>query len=248
LQSSPQPIYNLNKLIVAQSNHPNNRSICFLRAIDQHVYVSCKDGTVKRYNIENHLDLISYEGNAFDAVMTILVDYKHNLLFTGSKHGVFRCFKLNNGYLMGSKTLFSQIQTICESWNRIVVALSDGKIIQLEFKPERLSETNEKFKLKDRILSICPLANKRIFALLVNSRPQIVDATNGTVIRTFSTDFTYFPAYIEIDHFFCFTATSCAALPLGNKKSTIVVYDQASVSTCIFFKYTVKNNCYHCNH
>ena len=225
-----EPIYKLDKLIVAESNYPNTRSICFLRAIDKYIYVSCKDGTVKRYNIENYLDFIQYRGNIFDAVITILPDYKRNLLFTGSKNGVFRCFKMDTGYSMGSKTLFSQIQTICEGWDRIVVALSDGKVIQLEFKPEQLSETNEKFKLKDRILSICLLANKKIFALLVNSRPQIIDATNGSVLKVFSTDLTYFPAYIEFDHFFCFTATSCGSLPLDNKKSTIVVYDQVLVS------------------
>ncbi|RWS17137.1 uncharacterized protein B4U79_17770 [Dinothrombium tinctorium] len=225
----------LEKLQISINSNVRMRSVCVLTIVDRKVFVGCRDGTVKRFDLDNVSEMVHYVGHN-DRVHSMLVDSSRNILFTGCSDKVIRCYEAASGRLIVDYYLYSTPQSIVYGWGLIIVGQSNGYISQFEFRKEFLFKSITRFRMGDKIITIRPLFHEKLRRLLVlayGCRPTIVNALNGEILLTLASSYVFSPAFLVMQNSICCACFGESTKILAEKKSLIAVYDENQDWECV---------------
>lgn len=226
--------FKMDKFLASHNNNVKMRSVCSLQIFDGHIYASCRDGTVKRFNMDDPYDSVTYSGHG-DTVQSFYIDVGRNLIFTGSKDRILRCYDITTGHKIRDHFVFSRVAVITKGWDRIIIGLGNGYISQFDFRSDFVFRSTIRFRICEKIIGLHPMNQddgvKKLLVIALGCKPTIMNALTGENLRMFGNDLIYSPAFMIMNTNFCCISSSSGMLPLVDKKSLLAVYDISKVST-----------------
>ncbi|RWS25461.1 hypothetical protein B4U80_13076 [Leptotrombidium deliense] len=211
------------------------RDITVVRIVNNHVYVGCINGVIKRVNPADSEDTISYLQESFTnkRVKSLFISEKESLLFSCFDDGFICCFHTNTAQYVSDYRLKSYVVVCDEAWGEIIAARGDKFITFLSMTSDitQLRKISVKGRFQS-IIALQPLEENGIRQLLVLGKgwkPIIVNAVTGEYIMAIANQAIYSPAFVVLSDSIICTAFTQTPDSLKYKDSILSFYNVSKV-------------------